>query len=611
MRRLAPPSSSLTNYRLVVHSVLGDALWRFRKRIPLLAAFGGLGIFLQGGALAAALLYARSLEKGDPVRLGGQQLDPRSDVELLAIVAVLLAVALSGGGYLLYRFKSGAVELGREYESLRSSETLAAVCQLPHPEVPDSATLLDEEHIARVQQDSRLCGRVLRNTVEGFVPATIVPVTVIILLALNIYLTLLLLCLTATVAVVIFRINRRGARASERMERLGKEAMRERKLGVKTLLTGDLRSSTSWRVPERDANSATKQHLHAYTDRLQAIEDSGLATSLITGLALGSILLLEGRSVLIGASSISALVAYLVVLRLFLTNFMRLSRSLSSVSRFYPQVKRHFTFANKLQRLSDLGRTTPAFPCILTLTPLHHQHGDPHPTVTAGQRLLFLTNDALTRKLLASFADTLAPAHMEWRGSAHVRVVEPFWPVPSATLPQSFGFAPDVSLPEFGEAVSKAVPRDELLEVERWDQEDGQAFSLEWLSNLDITTIWFIRFLAAVSWSPEVVMVHTTDWLQSSDVVREAVLEAAEGFILVFVADTARPPRDLKFDLAVFAVNNQVIGWHSSPDVQSAVEAFRNISWQSEAQSPRGAANHPSPDFKVPPSREQDDEEDD
>lgn len=575
MQRVVPPTSSLANYRLVAGWVLSDAIWRFKRRIAVLAVLGGLGIFMQGGALGAALLYARKVEQGDPVDLLGRQFDPRGDLELLVLVASVLTIALLLGGYLLYRFKSGAIALGREYESLRIQETLTAASRLPHPAVPHAHSLLDEGHVAQVQRDARFCGRVLRKIVEGFVPVVVVPVAGIVLLVLNPLLTILLAALTAAVAAVMFRINRRGARASERMERLAKDATRERKDAVNGLLAGDLRLAASRETPQVADTGTVNRHLDAYTDRLQAIEDSGLASSLLTAVALGAILLIEGRAVLVGDSSISTLLTYLVLLRLFLTHFMRLSRSAAAVSRFYPQAKRHFTFADEAKPATTDPPRPAKFPCTLDLPALHPDgQRDRPPRVEAGDQIALLTEGNLSRKNLASLAEALQPPPSRERQAAHVRMVEPTQPSSGPPHLETFPFAPDAELDNLRTDVQQLLsPEAVHLLLDRApaesdpDAQDGE------LSSVDA---WIVSFLAALSWRPHALVIHTEHWCEAPSTVRKALRQRAQQSALVYVAHPLTPPSE-GIDLLILATTGELVGWAPPACLDSALQTFHQL----------------------------------
>lgn len=578
MLRLAPSTiSSLASYRLVARWVLSDAIWRFNRRVLALGAFGGLGIFMQGSALGAALLYARRLETGDPVELLGRQLDPRTDVELLVVVALAITAALLLAGYLLYRFKSGAITLGREYESLRLEETLRAARRLPHPAVPDSAALLQEDHLFQVQRDARLCGRVLRKLVEGLVPLAIVPIAGVVLLVLNPALTGLLAAVTGLVAGSMFRINRRGARASERMERLGKDATRERKEAVREVVRDDVRSPTSEPASPVSETGTVRKHLDAYADRLQAIEDSGLASSLVTAVALGAILLLEGRSVLMGQSSLSGLLAYLVLLRIFLTNFMRLSRSITGVSRFYPQVKRHFTFAERTRPAASIPAPPTELSCVLRLPALHPEARDEHPQVDPGQRLALLVDGKLTRQSLASLAEALQPEDPR-TPVAHVQLVDELAPPPGAP-PWTTACGADA---ESLRAEAQEVVSPEALELFSAAGESSGETALT-VADLAPVDAWTLGFLIAVHHHPHALVVPLDRWQELPPSRRRRLLDRARDCVLVFVTGPDSPPSDPPPDLVVFTGAEGVVGWSTPTELPSALETFRASTSRSAA----------------------------
>lgn len=580
MRRFAPSTTSLTNYRLVARWILNDALWQFKRRVLLLGTIGGLGIFMQGSALGAALLYARRLETGEPVDILGRELDPRSDIELLVIAAIAITGALLLAGYLLYRFKSGAISLGREYEALRLEETLRAARRLPHPAVPESAELLQEGHLFQVQQDARHCGRVLRKLVDGLVPLAIVPIVGVILMVLNPALTALLAGITALVASSMFRINRRGARASERMERLGRDASRQRREAVRDVLAGDVRSPPTKPPPRVADTGKARQQLDAYTERLQAIEDSGLASSLVTAVALGAILLLEGRSVLLGQSSLSELLAYLVLLRVFLTKFMQLSRSIAAVSRFYPQVKRHFTFADKARPATSTPPPQADSTCVLRLPPFGSDDQHEHPRIAAGDRLGLLIDGHLTRQSLASLSAVLEPDDPQAQ-AAHVRLVEA---APSVGI-NEWAAASGVDVPQLRTEAQNLVSSESLDVLEEAWQPDRENATAA--GKLDPIDAWTLGFLTALLECPHALVMPFDRWRELPSPRRRRLLDLARDSTLVFATPPGSIPSDLPLKLMILATAERVVGWSTTSNLEAALEAFRASSSRNKESQQR------------------------
>lgn len=581
----APTVRSLRNYRTVVGWVLRDAVWRFKGRVMGLVALGGLGVLLQASALAGALGYARLLEGGRPVGLLEWQFDPRTDVELLVIVAGGITIALLAAGYFLYRFRSGAISLGRHYEAVRIRETLNGAARLPHPDAPEAARFLDEVQLGQVQRDSRLCGRVLRKTVEAFVPLLAVPAAGTALLVLNPWLTLLLGAVTGGAGVFLFRINRRGAQASERMERMAKPAMRDRKDAVAHLLGEDLEAAVPGAgVRDVAEEKHVRRHLDAYADRLQAVEDSGFTTSIVTAFSLGAILLLEGRAVLTGGSSLSGLLAYLVLLRVFLTRFMSFMRSVSAVSRFYPQLKRHFGFAQAARPATRTEAEGAEFPAELQLPALHLEEEGKWAPLERGERAGLVVDGQLTRKALTGLSSAIRPLDDARGVAGHVRLVGASRLDAGDGTMAGLGFAPDVSPSRLRSQLEKlgASQTSRLLVT------DETAAGSTARHELGPEDTFFLSFLAAASWQPHLLIVDAQRWQSLNEGQREHLDGIAKNTVLTFSCQTRDLAAELEIGLVVFTDSNAPIGWVPTDHLDDGYPASSGRPGRPE---PRGTAS--------------------
>lgn len=573
-QRVAGQMGSLRNYRMVVGWVLRDAIWRFRGRVVGLVTLGGLGVFIQGAALAGALGYARALEGGGTVTVGQWEFAPRADVGLLTLVAGGISLALLVSGYFLYRFNSGVIALGRNYESVRIAETLRAATHLPHPHATEASGLLEEAHLARVQRDARLCGRVLRTGVQAFVPLLIVPAAGAALLVLNVWLTLLLAALTAVASLLLFGINRRGAQASERMERLARPAMQDRKEGVGSVLREDVAGATSPDIAETVYGQRVQGHLEAYAARLQAVEDSGLVSSAMTGLALGAILLIEGRAVLVGASSISALLAYLVLLRLFLTRFMALSRSVSAISRFYPQIKRHFSFAEAAKPAVREPPKGASFPAEISVPALHEEEGteEGEARLERGQRLGLLVDGSLTRRALSGLSSAIRPLERTETSQGHVRVVRDTSQA-GKSVREEVHFAPEVSREKILTELEHLGASKACLATVEGAGLHGAADPGSQDVLPDGDERFMVAFLATLSWQPHLLVVDAAKWRECSESARECLAGLARDTVLGFLSNSVEQLDSLNVDVTIQFERQEPVGWVPAAEIHRARKA--------------------------------------
>lgn len=495
-------------YRLALRWIVSDAAGRYRIRMVGVVGAGVAGAAAQGVAFGLALAYANGLEADRTFDLRVVVATPREDLWLLYAVGAGVTMCLLTAVALLYYFQRGAVRLGKDYEELCVRRTVSLASHLPHPHASTANEQLERKHLERVLNDARLCGRVLRLLTRSVLPFIVTPATVIIMFVLNPLLSVIIALLALLGGASLYRVNVKGARASNKMEQLGREATHQRRDAVQRALHSaaplsdqdpDLKRLTS--------EGPARRRLDAYADRLEAVEESGLVTGALAAVALGAILTIQGRSILQGTGSVSLLVAYVAVLRLFVTNFMKLGRTVSGVSRFYPQIRRHFEFTDDASSATRESPSSPAFPVTVNTDDLQHGQQDQVCTqLVAGSRIGVITTAPANRALLAKLSASISASS---DASVRIRLAAAAAST-GQTLAAAFGFPATVKDPRDSLTMGESTARF----VEHALHETGglRVIQPRAINELDEQHRFVLSFLAGVLARPHILVVPNQQW---------------------------------------------------------------------------------------------------
>lgn len=335
-----------------------DAVWRFKASVIGVVGIMGLGLVAQMGALGGALWYATALESGGAVQVFGMSVDPRGSYGLLLLVAAVIGGLLLASSGALYKGRTRALELRRQYEIFCSGRVLELAADGRLPDYVDEGREVDGRLLMTLcRRDSRYCGRVLASLVASLIPGIAFIGSLIVLLYLYVELSLLILLITGLAIWPLYKANVRGARGSQHAERWAPETSQSYRRVIDWVMWSSLPApqERGWSVAGLTSSRGPRRHFSGYMERLVATERSRMVSGLlVAGVFIVVVAFFGGRLILEGQGW-GQFLAYVFVLRIGYMNFAQFNQGISGALRFYPQVKRYSDCVNSVKSAAREG----------------------------------------------------------------------------------------------------------------------------------------------------------------------------------------------------------------------------------------------------------------
>jgi hypothetical protein len=170
-------------------------------------------------------------------------------------------------------------------------------------------------------------------------------------------------------------------------------------------------SSEHW-VKSKFKNGVVKQFLDAYEGRLNAVKKSMFVSDVLLAIAIFAILLSMGSSIIHEKAGWGRLIIFLVALRYMLVNLKEAVSRITSINRFFPQLKRYFQFLEKTKPLERFNGSGPSH--YKTSVSSHPIHGSLHNwEIQNGSRIGLISSFYLNRYTIAHLTDNLLANHHE------------------------------------------------------------------------------------------------------------------------------------------------------------------------------------------------------
>ena len=334
---------SLTRYIITFRWLLTDSVWRFRLQFFMICMTSFLGILLQVGAFGQVLYYARLLEQGEKFNFIRQSFDVSSSIELFIVFVVSILFFLLLSSWLIYFSRSKIITLGRKYEEFCSKRIFLLLNSSFATGILDEATYDDKILYRLSTSDSRYCGRVLRIITNTFIPIITFAVNFLVLLYINFFLTLVVFILMTISLLFLYKINVKGATNSNLMEQYARKAATEKRqiIARQQLVATPL---TAMSIERSFISGEQKRYLDAFEGKLQAVFKSEFVSNVFFAIIISVILLMLGIFIFHKKAGWGELIIYLIALRYGLVNLRQVNKQLTSINRFYPQVRRYFHF---------------------------------------------------------------------------------------------------------------------------------------------------------------------------------------------------------------------------------------------------------------------------
>ena len=388
-------------YRQIARSIATDALRLYRRDIVVVTLWGVFGVAGQFASILMIFAFARTLESGAPMKVGGLSLQlDQTLTSLLVVTAIVLATMLLSA-FAQYTSRRRSIDAGCRYEAELVRRVTTWASRLPL-EDPRTAMRLEPEQLRLLLNfDTRRCNRIMALLLAEFNEVLFFGAFAAAAFWLNPQLTLTIALGLGFYAVSLYRLNLQGAQASRTMEEQGRPAAAEKGELLRRL------DSTTSVIPENDPHldemllaGATKRRTDAYAKQFEVVPASQLLSNTFAALVLCGILTYYGASILVQGSGWSALLVYLLVVRLVLARLRKLASTLTTINRLYPSARRYFDAI----RLADRARQPPTPPCLF-------DESRPWPAPRRG-RVLVLGADPLGRRVATGL---MALVHTEAR----------------------------------------------------------------------------------------------------------------------------------------------------------------------------------------------------
>jgi hypothetical protein len=356
--------------------ILRDGLQGAGSRVALVVVSDVLGVTLAAASIAVVLLYARAAEQGEALTVLGRTIAPLSDWPIPIVAAVALAGGLLSAASL---FCSELVthQLARRYQRVCIGRVLRAAAR------DDSGRLLDELAARSGQRvalatlataTSKYCAFALRSQVRALLPALYTVVAAAALVRIDWRTTLALTGLAAFYFVPLVMINRRVAAQHRRYREVAPGVQSGLRRAIQALQStgGAVRDERTWRpaVLEDPGLDAMQDALYG---RQLASKKVAMLNGMFFVICLFAILVavtLRGDD---RAISWTALLAYVVALRVTWTGIRQMTAALVTVNRFFHEYDLYAAFTAAVDAISGAPAGQPLEDAI-EITP---EAGDP------------------------------------------------------------------------------------------------------------------------------------------------------------------------------------------------------------------------------------------
>lgn len=384
-----------------------DSLWENKVRTAAVVFSGALGVGFQVAVFGMVIVYARHFSSGDFINAVGLTFNPRNSIELLVAGGILVVILLLLSASFIYYARRTAIRMAREYEEFCARRVFHLLGE--GSELFSARERGDESYLLRlVRSDARLAGRVLRRLLSVVIPGFTLVVTVVVLLYLETALSFLIAALGSVLLFYQYRVSRQAAQHSMRFEKLAPEAGAEYRALIQHSKHLPAPESNTDPADRLFAKGAVRRQLDAYEGRLRAVETSRLVSGVFMAVVVGLILLIMGVEIIRVGTGWGRLLVYVVALRFAMMGLQGVFSTITSINRFYPQVRRYYAFVQSVSA-QDAARYPPRYRYTLKV------EGETAPLpgsmerleVQQGARLALVTPLELNRYTLAAICENL------------------------------------------------------------------------------------------------------------------------------------------------------------------------------------------------------------
>lgn len=365
-------------YLRIVNWLLRDAyftqIWGRPARIFVFAA---LRLTCQLGAVTILYFYANALKSGENIDFLFFVLPARESFSLMWSIIISSFLLFTLASLFQYFSRVVSISLASAFEESSSRKAFNVVSRLPDPHVPEINELLKKNDFKRIPGDARRAGMTVRSIGYAVPQAISGLVATVAIILIDPALTLILGGLMMFIFMLQYPTNIKGSKHSNAFE---KNISRVNKGTVATirsfLLASQEKEQQAVAIDNLYEHQGFKAAIQAFAGRIRVIEESTLIMQVGGAFVISIAVFYIGSRLSGGIANWGLLLAYIASLRIALNGVVQIGRTMTGVSRFYPQLVRYHSL---LSAQSSLDRSAPA--------------------LIAGERLLIFTNGAASSQI--------------------------------------------------------------------------------------------------------------------------------------------------------------------------------------------------------------------
>ena len=402
MQRINTIVNQGRKYLLIINWLLHDAYFtQFWGKPARISVFAALRLMCQFGAVTILYFYANALKSGKNICFLSFDLPVRESFLLLwaIIISSFLLFTLAS----LFQFFSRVVSisLASEFEESSSRKAFSVVSRLPDPRVPEINELHKKNTFKTIPGDARRAGMTVRSigyAVPQVISGLVAGVSIIMI---DPILTLIIGGLTMFVFILQYPANIKGSKHSSAFEKHIRHASK----GTIAIINSFLLASQDKRkqadaIDNLYVRQGFKAAIQAFAGRIRVIEESTLIMQVGSAFVICGAVFYIGSRLLGGVANWGLLLGYIAALRIALTGVVQVGRTLTGVSRFYPQLVRYHTL---LYAQNLLNRSSPALMTDERLLIFTNGLAGSQIDLAVPQRVALYTPDTIDRSLFHLF----------------------------------------------------------------------------------------------------------------------------------------------------------------------------------------------------------------
>ena len=333
--------------------LFGLVFSRYRRRAFAVFAGSAIGVALVGAGVAGIFAVVSVLETGGAISMAGVEFRPEAAGQMVGVAAIA-SLLIMLGAVAVFAARSTSIGVASDLLKYLTASVLATYGGIP----PHPLDFRSDRHlraaIGRLRTSyARKCFLVVRQTFEAPVLILTFAAGVAAMVWLQPTAAVAVTLVVALVLPAYYLVNMAAVSATKRFEALSRAAARESKALAQTYAQrphdppGEIHAAFQ-------AATASQERIHTFARRFLATVRADLTSQLTSAIALLALLAYLGSQVLAESLSVTAAVAFMLVLRFMLTAMRGVFRSFALLSRHYPSVYRFYLFSTGQDRVKPL-----------------------------------------------------------------------------------------------------------------------------------------------------------------------------------------------------------------------------------------------------------------